>query len=166
MRLLGYPEQYVKSYSDTPSNPSAEVVLVAQKTATYLPYPVTKEWCERVRDALDLMPRGAYTRLAEYLGDKVAEPPSTGHLSDVLKGKYQTSDLVEPIHQFLGWSPPLPPTASLDAGELIHVGNRMTKKQRELLLAAAAQLEGESGEQARVALTEMLKAFRVRNEND
>lgn len=142
-------------------------MVVAQKaTPTYLPYPVTKEWCDRVHEALDLMPRGAYTRLSEFLHTRIGSKISTGHLSDVLKGKYQTSDLVAPIHEFLGWSAPLPPTASLDAGELIHVGNRMTKKQRDLLLAAAAQLEGESGEQAKVALTELLKAFRARNEND
>jgi hypothetical protein len=134
-------------------------MVVAQKVAR-LPYPVTPEWCERVHDALSAKGRGAQARLAEHL--KV----STGQLSEVLACKYQTSDLVEPIHEFLGWAPPLPPTASLDAGELLHGYERMSKSQREFLEEARALLEGASGEQARKALMEMLKAFRRRHEND
>lgn len=113
-----------------------------------------------MRAAVDKMPRGAYTRLAEFLGPKVGRKVSTGHLSDTLSCKYDTSDLVEPIHEFLGWSPPLPPTASLDAGELVHGYRRMTKAQREFLDMAREVLEGEDGEQAQRALTEMLKVFR------
>ena len=128
--------------------------------ATYLPYPVTPEWCERVHEALEKKGRGSQARLAEYL--KV----TTGHLSEILGGKYQTSDLVEPIHEFFDWAPPLPPTASLDAGELLHGFERMSKSQREFLDEARALLEGASGDQARKALMEMLKAFRRRHDND
>lgn len=132
----------------------------------YLPYPVTKDWCSRVRDTLDMMPRGAYTRLSEYLRKRLDHKVTSGHLSDVLNGKYQTSDLVGPIHEFLGWSPPLPPTASLDAGELVHGYQRLTAAQREFLDQALETLQGESGDQARKALMEMLKVFRASRQND
>jgi hypothetical protein len=132
-------------------------LAVAQK-APYLPYPVTKEWCERVREALDARGRGTQARLAEHL--KV----STGMLAEVLKGKYQTSDLVQPIHEFFGWAPPLPPTASLDAGELVHGYQRMTKAQRAFLDHAREVLEGASGDQAKKTLEEMLKFFSPKND--
>lgn len=140
--------------------------MVVAAKPPYLPYPVTKDWCERVRDTLDLMPRGTYTRLAEFLRTKMGTKIATGHLSDVLNGKYQTSDLVEPIHEFLGWSAPIPPTAALDAGEIVHGYQRLTQPQREMLADAMETLQGASGEHARRALMEMLKAFRGTRQND
>lgn len=158
MRLLGKSEQAVKLYSDNPRDPRGRLLAVPSKAAP-LPYPVTREWCERVREALEAKGRGSQSRLAEFLG------VSTSRLAETLQCKYETSDLVAPIHEFFGWVPPLPPTASLDAGVLIHGYERMTKQQREFLDEAAAILEGKSGDQARKALVEMLKAFHARNEN-
>src|SRR5262245_25014630 len=109
----------------------------------FLPYPVEAEWCARVRDALDAKPRGAYTRLSEFLTRKMGHSVSTGHLSDVLSGKYDTTDLMEPIHEFLSWAPPVPPIASLDAGELMHIRQRLTPAQAERLLIAAEILDGQ-----------------------
>lgn len=124
----------------------------------HLPYPVTGEWCDRVREALittakraDLPERGGMSKLREYLG------VSSGHLSDVLGGKYKTSPLVVPIHQFFGWEPPLPPTASLDAGELVHGYLRMNASQRTMLDEALSILQGSSGEEAKATLSQMLK---------
>ena len=133
--------------------------MVVAKRA-YLPYPVTPEWCGRVRDALTTKGRGSQSRLAEFL--KV----STSKLAETLDGKYQTSDLVEPIHKFFGWEAPLPPTASLDAGEIIHTTARLTQAQRDLIEEAIAIVDGKSGEQARRALQEMIKAFRLQPKND
>lgn len=130
---------------------------MAQK---YLPYPVTKDWCDRVSEELKRRPRGAQTRLAEYL--KI----STGALADVLACRQKTSDLVEPIHEFFGWEPPLPPTASLDAGELIHGYTRMNKAQRAMLDRAAELLNGKSGDDARKLLEQLLKTFRGEPQND
>lgn len=133
-------------------------MVVAHKP--YLSYPVTKEWCERVQEALAVKGRGAQAALAKYL--KV----SSSQLAETLTGKRQTSELVEPIHVYLGWEPPLPPTASLDAGEAIHQVTRMSKNQREFVDDAIAIISGQSGEQAKKALQEMLKAFRATPKND
>jgi hypothetical protein len=161
--LLGHSEQIVKTHSDTPSDPGGDLVVVARKPPPPLPFPVTNEWRERVKEALKERGRGAQARLAEELG------VSTGMLSEILKvdGPAKTSDLVEGIHKFLGWAPPLAPTATLDAGELLHGYERMTKAQRAFLDEARAVLEGESGDAARAALIAMLEAFRDREaEND
>lgn len=123
-----------------------------------LPWPVTPEWRKRVRDELDDRPRGEMTKLADHL--KV----STGHLSDILSGKYQTSDLVEPIHAWFGWEAPLPPTASIDAGELLYGANRMTAAQRAFLVDAKRMLEGAAGDDARLLIEAMLKAWRTKND--
>ncbi len=124
----------------------------------YLPYPVTAEWRGQVRAALDDRPRGEQERLREYIVSRGLKC-SSGELADLLSGKAQTSVFVEPVHEYLKWSPPLPPTASVDAGETIYGYLRMTQAQRDLLDRAADVLKGESGDQARVALAEMLKLF-------
>jgi len=141
-------------------------MLAVSQKPEYLTWPVEPDWCQRVREALDAMPRGARSRLAEFLTRKTKRNISTGHLTDVLKGKYDTTDLMEPIHEFLEWSPPMPPTASLDAGELVHIRQRLTGAQAKFLERAAETLDGQYGEQARRSLMEMLKLFERDHSND
>lgn len=124
----------------------------------YLPYPVTKQWGDDVRAEISKRPRGTQARLLEHLtkrGIKI----SSGHLSDILGGKYETSDIVEPVHEFLGWAPPMPPIASRDVGELVHLNERLTEEQRAFIAAGASQVAEMSGDEARQKLAEMLKLF-------
>lgn len=167
MQLLGYSEHLVKYRSDKLSDPGAHILaLTTDPEPENLPYPVTPEWRDRVKEALvqtakkaGLPERGAMSRLRDHL--KV----SSGHLSDVLNGKYQTSPLVGPIHEFFGWEAPLPPTASLDAGELVHGYLRMNQAQRTMLDEAMEILQGASGEEAKATLSQMLK-FMKKPKND
>jgi hypothetical protein len=165
--LLGYSEQHVKSYSAKPSLLGAEILaLTKDPDQDHLSYPVTGDWCARVKEALiatakkaGLPGRGAMSKLREHLD------VSSGHLSDVLSGKYKTSPLVGPIHEFFGWELPLPPTASLDAGEIVHGYLRMSGAQRKMLDEAMDILQGASGEEAKATLSQMLK-FMKRPKND
>lgn len=84
---------------------------------------------------------------------------SSGELSEILGGEYETSEIVELVHEFLEWPPPLPPTASRDAGELTHLGVRMTKGQRDLLERAAEIISGQSGDAAERAIASLVDAF-------
>lgn len=156
--LLGKAEHLVKCFSGIPSDPGGQMAAVAKKLP--LSYPVTPDWCDRVHAELERRGRGSQSRLAEFLD------VSTSLLAEHIGGKYQTSDLVEGIHEYFGWVPPLPPTASLDAGELIHIRERLTPAQAQMLDTAAGILDGKSGDQVRVALIEMLKAFRAGNQNE
>lgn len=129
------------------------MALVAKKLP--LSYPVTPVWCDRVHKELEDRGRGTQSRLAEFLG------VSTGLLAEHIGGKYQTSDLVEGIHEFFGWPEPMSPIASLDAGEMIHGYLRMTPEERAFLDEAREALSGKDGEQAQRTLMEMLKLFRA-----
>ena len=126
----------------------------------YLSYPVTPEWSERVRDQLTKSGRGAQAKLLRYLAEDKRLKVSSSILAETLNGGRQTSELVEPIHRYFGWEPPLPPTAALDAGEVIHGITRLTKAQRTEILAMIDVVEGKSGPQAQKTLQEMMKLFK------
>lgn len=135
--------------SDNPSFSGVEMPAVAKKE--HLPHPVTKQWRADVRAELDKRGRGAQARLREYIvkcGIKI----SSGHLSDILDGKYETSDIVGPVHEFFKWPPPMPPTTSRDAGELLHVFSRLTPEQRAALEAGRDRIGEMSGDEARKLL--------------
>jgi hypothetical protein len=117
-----------------------------------LRYPVTADWSERVRAALK--EHGAMARLAEHLRVPRSE------VSEMLAGNRATSDLVAPIHAYLGWPPPLPPTAVLDAGEGFAAMGSLPKNERVLLETAASVLRGVHGDQAKRALMELLQLCR------
>lgn len=119
-----------------------------------LRYPITKEWCERVRQALEAKGRGAMSRLCDELGIP------TPTLSELLTGAPETSPHVEAIHAYLGWSPPLPPTAALDAGETVNGYMRMSADEKRLMDAAYEVVRGFKGEQAKRALVELLRLCR------
>jgi hypothetical protein len=132
----------------------------------FLAHPVTKEWCRDVRALIEKRGRGEQEKLRKYIESRGLKC-SSGELSEVLSGEvYETSEFVEPIHDYFGWPAPLSPTASRDAGELLHVYMRLTPAQRELLDRAGDVLKGESGEQAKKSLTEMLKLFPGTAQND
>jgi hypothetical protein len=146
-------------FSGIPSDLDGQMPDVAKKLS--LSYPVTPEWCERVHQELERRGRGSQSRLAEFLS------VSTGHLADHLSGKYQTSDLVEGIHEFFEWVPPVPPTASLDAGELYHGCVRLDPQQRTFIMDAIAALKGDLGPHQQRTLEEMLKLFHgLKPDND
>lgn len=86
--------------------------------------------------------------MREYIESRGIKCPS-GHLSDILNGKYDTSDIVGPVHEFLKWPEPLPPTASRDAGELAHIFKRLTPEQRDRIATGELQVGELSGEAAR-----------------
>lgn len=115
-----------------------------------LRYPVTKEWIERVRQVLEQKGRGASAKMADELGITRAV------LSELLAGEYDTSPHVEAIHRYFGWSPPLPPTAALDAGTGINGYMRLSAADRRLADTAVEVLLGVKGEQAKRALVELL----------
>lgn len=121
----------------------------------YLSHPITKEWRADVRAELDKRGRGSQARLAEFV-NKRGIKISTGHLADILKGEYDTSDIVEPVHEFFGWAPPLPPTASRDASELVHGWMRLTPEQRAKIISGAQKVGELSGDQARDLLAQLL----------
>ncbi len=126
-----------------------------------LTHPVTDDWRKLVRKELDAGGRGAQARLVEYI-NKHGVKCSSGQLADILDGKYQTSDVVELVHEYFKWPPPLAPSASIDAGELAHVGARMTKEQRDLMARLAGVLEGKTGDEARQMLETMLAGLESR----
>jgi len=127
------------------------------KHKEYLAYPITKDWCVEVRAALEKKGRGSQARLLEFMKERGLKY-SSGELSTILNGKeYQTSEIVEPVHEFLGWDPPMPPTTSRDAGELVHGFARMTKEQRDLLERAAEIIEGKSGPEAEKLIAQMVR---------
>ena len=132
------------------------MVAVARKV--YLAHPITPEWRQRVRDRLTK--RGDQARLCEYI-EKRGLTCSSGQLADLLSGKYQTSDYVEPIHEFFQWPAPLPPLAAIDAGEIAHGYLRMTKEQRQMLETAERTLQNASGDEAKDALAAMLRMLRA-----
>lgn len=157
--------KFTSHYSDIPSilssalsdNPSvSDGAILAVPKKPYLSYPVTPEWISDVKTQLRTMPRGAQTRMLEHINARLRTVYSTGHLSDILSGKYETSDIVGPVHEFLGWSEPLPPTTSRDAGELVHIYGRLTKEQRARLSARADQIKDMSGDEARDLLAQIL----------
>ncbi len=119
----------------------------------YLPYPVTRTWCEDVKAELTKK-RGQQERLREYIESRGIEC-SSGHLSDILNGKYDTSEIVGPVHEFLKWPEPMPPTASRDAGEIAHLFKRLTPEQREGLATGAIQIGELSGDEARDLLARL-----------
>ena len=117
-----------------------------------LRYPVTADWCDRVRVALKA--RGAMAKLSVHL-----KLPRS-QLSELLAGAYATSDLVGPIHAYLGWPEPLPPTAILDAGDTFTGFATLPAKERELAAIAIGALRGFHGEQAKRAVAELLQLCR------
>lgn len=138
-------------------------MAVAQKYEP-LPHPVTPEWCDLVHAELAKKPRGEMKKLCDHLSKVLHRKVSTGHLSDTLSGKYQTSDLVEPIHKWFDWELPLQPIAAIDAGELIHLRERMTKAQQIEILDAARILRGEGGEEKKAALEALLRVLAPQND--
>lgn len=132
------------------------VGIAAVSKKVYLSYPVTPDWISDVKAQLKTMPRGAQTRMLEHINARLRSDYSTGHLSDILSGKYETSDIVGPVHEFLKWSDPLPPTTSRDAGELVHIFGRLTAEQRAKLSAEADQIKDMSGDEAREMLAQLL----------
>lgn len=141
--------------SDNPSE-NGGVLSEMPKHETH---PVTKQWCRDVRTELRNRGRGAQAELYKFLKSKGHQIASTGHLSDILNGKYDTSDIVASVHDFLGWPKPLNPTASRDAGELVYAFKRMTPEQRDLINTGAERVKEMSGDEARAALAEILKAI-------
>lgn len=146
------PSDLSSTLSDNPSVFADGIWSVAKKE--HLPHPVTKQWREDVHGELRNRGRGAQARLLEFI-NKRGIKCSSGHLSDILAGKYDTSDVVGPVHEFLGWADPLPPTASRDAGELVHGYQRLTQEQRERLSAGADAIQDMSGDEARRLLAEI-----------
>jgi hypothetical protein len=136
------------------------MLAVARKTQ-YLAYPVVKDWCKDVRAWLDDQPRGTQEKMRKYIVSRGLKC-SSGELSEVLDGKAQTSEFVAPIHEFIKWPPPLSPSASRDAGEVLYHFERETPEQRAFVLAAAELIEGKSGDDARLAIETFLAAFRAR----
>jgi hypothetical protein len=117
-----------------------------------LRFPVTSDWCERVRASL--RGRGAMAKLADHV------KLSRSQLSELLAGRYDTSDMVAPIHAYLGWPPPLSPTQALDAGDAVTGYASMPATHRTLIDTAVSVLRGVQGEQAKRALTELLQLCR------
>ncbi len=91
---------------------------------------------------------------------------STGELSEVLNGNAHTSVFVGPIHEFLGWAPPIAPTAARDAGEVIHLLERATPEQRALIDRAAEAIVGQSGEDAAAAIAALIRMTASKPKND
>ena len=131
----------------------------------YLPHPVEKNWLRDVRSIIESKPRGYQERMREYIESRGIKC-SSGELSEVLAGKASTSVFVGPIHEFLEWAPPIPPTVSRDAGEVIHNLLRATPEQRAFIDQAAEAIVGKSGEEAKQALVAMLKIMPSKPKND
>lgn len=135
---------------------------------TFLPHPITRDWIERVREELGNRGRGAQERLREYI-ESNGVACSSGKLTDILsyddKGKveYKTSEIVELVHEHFGWRPPLPPTASIDAGEIAHLGARMTAEERVLIERAARAVTGKSADEAKQILETLLAGLEAKN---
>lgn len=127
--------------------------MVAKKQ-THLSYPVTKDWIADVRAELAKRKRGAQERMREHIESRGIEC-SSGKLSDILGGKVETSEIVGPVHEFLEWPEPMPPTASRDAGELAHIFKRLTPEQRESLSKGLLKVEELSGDAARDLLARL-----------
>jgi hypothetical protein len=144
------PSKLSSADSDIPSDCDGRMLEVPKKT--YLPYPVTKEWGDDVRAELKKRGRGSQTRMLEHVNKALHAELSSGHLSDILSGKYDTSDAVGPIHEFLQWPDPLPPIASRDTGELAHLYARLTPEQRAKFEAARGNMTELSGDEARQLL--------------
>jgi hypothetical protein len=140
------PSKKSRSNSDNLSDFDGRISNVARKE--YLSHPITKEWTAEVRAELKRRGRGSQARLYEYLKARV-QLSSSGHLTDILNGKYDTSDIVEPVHEFLKWPMPLPPIASKDAAELVHGWERLTADQRAKIVASAQEVSELSGDEAR-----------------
>jgi hypothetical protein len=117
-----------------------------------LDFPVTKEWVDRVKAALDRMGHGSRARLAEHC--KVNSRAIAELFSD-----NDTSNLVAAVHKFLGWPPPVSPLRCVDLGIVFEVST-MDPAQLGYLNDAVDVMLGKSGEQARRALIEQLKALR------
>jgi hypothetical protein len=160
--------KFTPHYSDNPSNKSSAngtdsanpsgfdgaIGAVARKE--YLPYPVKQDWCADVKLELRKMGRGSQKKLLTYINSTLKTKHSTGHLSDILSGKYERSDIVGPVHEFLKWPAPLAPTASRDAGELAHIASRLTPEQRAFIETGRDRVAEMSGDEARAALLDML----------
>ncbi len=107
--------------------------FVARKDAQI----VTPEWQAKVRKALDEMPRGAYTRLAKFVGI------STGQISELLAERDREarwSRFVPKVNQFLGWS--------TDTNEVNHLVDVLGADAKDALLA----LRDMSPEQRKAAI--------------
>lgn len=147
------PSKLSRPFSANQSDCGGAIVLVAKKPQ-YLSYPVTKEWIADVRTELAKGKRGMQERMREYIVSKGIEC-SSGKLSDILGGKVETSEIVGPVHEFLKWPEPMPPTASRDAGELAHIFKRLTPEQRIKLADGTLEIGELSGEQARDLLAQL-----------
>jgi hypothetical protein len=75
-------------------------------------YPVTPDWCARVRERLQQM-----GKTQEWLADRCGCSPAA--ISDLIKCKRIQSKLVPGVHAALGWDAPAPPVAGEDANPLI-----------------------------------------------
>lgn len=141
------------------------MAVVARKS--YLPHPVEKTWVRDVRAVIDSKPRGFQEQMRKYIISKGLKC-SSGELSELLSGTAQTSEFVEPIHEFLGWPPPLSPSAARDTGEIMYVLKRADEDQLAMIDKAANMIAGASGEEARDLIAALLKAFpaKAKNSND
>ena len=138
--------------SASPSDPGVTSMVVARRKE--LTFPVTPEWKSKVRGVLRDRGRGSLSRLAEEVGC------STGQLTELLNADSQYSHLVARVNEALGWPPPVAPSSSKDSGEIAYVFDRMTPDQQQMILDAMEIAGGQAGDEAKVALAAMLRAFR------
>lgn len=116
---------------------------------------MTLKWCDEVKGALEPTGRGAQARMLEYVNAALHENYSPGHFSDILNGKYDTSDIVGPVHEFLGWAPPVSALAARDDGRIVDL-HSMTPAQRDWIANAIGRIDELSGDEARKMLAALL----------
>lgn len=139
--------------------------MVVARKHTYLPHPVEKTWCHDVRAIIESKPRGYQEQMRKFIEERGIKC-SSGELSEVLNGHAHTSVFVGPIHEFLGWPPPIAPIVARDAGEVMHLLERVTPEQRALIGKAAAAVAGLSGADAAAAIAAVLRMTESKPKND
>lgn len=127
------------------------------KKDLYLRYPVTKAWRDLVKGELDRQGWGAQAKLVKFCKSK------SNIVAELLgEDGPATSPLVEPVHKYLGWPPPIPPVDALAIGNWVEIYRRATPEKRDLLIEIIELLDGKNGEEARSMLVSMLKLARLR----
>lgn len=123
----------------------------------YLEFPIDIDWCKAVQRELNTRGRGSREALRKFIADKLRHGVTSSQVSDVITGKQRTSDLVEPIHEFLDWKKPLSPLASRDVAEAKYLTERLTPEQRELFFGVVEIIADGGSEHAHKIIEELVK---------